>query len=190
MRIFNPLRSIWRKTLTHLGHVRTLSMPYFRSEERWSARFLLLAIIGLNLGMVYVLVLLNDWNRVFYDALQNHDEVVFWEQLKVFGMLAGAFIVVAVYRFYLTQLLEIRWRAWMTKDFLKASWNHAKDLHGIGQYASTAWEIFCRGTICENEPQDGALKVYWKWYKKNYENQESGNCQKIFQIKNRLTKAA
>jgi methyl-CpG-binding domain protein 4 len=78
----------------------------------------------------------------------------------------------------------------MTKDFLKASWNHAKDLHGIGQYASTAWEIFCRGTICENEPQDGALKVYWKWYKKNYENQESGNCQKIFQIKNRLTKAA
>jgi len=34
-------------------------------------------------------------------------------------MLAGAFIVVAVYRFYLTQLLEIRWRAWMTKDFLQ-----------------------------------------------------------------------
>jgi methyl-CpG-binding domain protein 4 len=27
----------------------------------------------------------------------------------------------------------------MTKDFLKPSWNQAKDLHGIGQYASTAW---------------------------------------------------
>jgi putative ATP-binding cassette transporter len=24
------------------------------------------------------LVLLNDWNRVFYDALQNRDAVVFW----------------------------------------------------------------------------------------------------------------
>lgn len=124
MRIFNPLRSIWRKTTTHLGHVRTLSMPYFRSEERWSARFLLLAIIGLNLGMVYVLVQFNEWNRVFYDALQNHDEAVFWEQLKVFGMLAAVFIVVAVYRFYLTQLLEIRWRAWMTKDFLNRWTTH------------------------------------------------------------------
>lgn len=36
----------------------------------------------------------------------------------MFGILATAFIVVAVYRFYLTQLLEIRWRAWMTRDFI------------------------------------------------------------------------
>ena len=105
MRIFNPIRSIWRKTRIHLGKVWTLSLPYFRSDERWSARFLLLACVALNLGLVYVLVLLNEWNRVFYDALQNRDEVVFWEQIKVFCMLAGAFIVVAVYRFYLTQLL-------------------------------------------------------------------------------------
>jgi putative ATP-binding cassette transporter len=102
-----------------------LSLPYFRSEERWSARGLLLAAIALNLGMVYVLVLLNDWNRVFYDALQNRDAVVFWAQLKMFAMLAGAFIVVAVYRFYLTQLLEIRWRAWMTRDFLQRWTTHS-----------------------------------------------------------------
>jgi len=108
-----------RKIRTHLRHVWHLSLPYFRSEERWRARFLLLACIGLNLGMVYVLVLLNDWNRVFYDALQNRDADVFWQQLQMFGMLATAFIVVAVYRFYLTQLLEIRWRAWMTRDFIR-----------------------------------------------------------------------
>jgi len=118
MRSFNPFRSMWQKTRVHLRHVWFLSLPYFRSEERWSARLLLLACVALNLGMVYVLVLLNDWNRVFYDALQNRDAPVFWEQLKVFAMLAGAFIVVAVYRFYLTQLLQVRWRAWMTKDFL------------------------------------------------------------------------
>ena len=114
----HPLRSIWRKTRAHLGKVWALSWPYFRSEERWSARLLLLACVALNLGMVYVLVQLNEWNRVFYDALQNRDEAVFWEQLKVFCTLAGAFIVVAVYRFYLTQLLEIRWRHWMTRQFL------------------------------------------------------------------------
>ena len=124
MRLFNPFRSMWQKTRVHLRHVWFLSLPYFRSEQRWSARFLLLACIALNLGMVYVLVLLNDWNRVFYDALQNRDAAVFWEQLKVFGMLASAFIVVSVYRFYLTQLLEIRWRNWMTNDFLSRWTTH------------------------------------------------------------------
>lgn len=124
MSLFTPVRLLWRKIRTHLRHVWQLSLPYFQSEERWRARFLLLACIALNLGMVYVLVLLNDWNRVFYDALQNRDSAVFWEQLQVFGMLATAFIVVAVYRFYLTQLLEIRWRAWMTKDFLQRWTTH------------------------------------------------------------------
>jgi len=119
MSLFTPVRQMWRKVRIHLSNVWQLSLPYFRSQERWRARFLLVSCIGLNLAMVYVLVLLNDWNRVFYDALQNRDAAVFWEQLKMFAMLAGAFIVVAVYRFYLTQLLEIRWRAWMTKDFLQ-----------------------------------------------------------------------
>jgi putative ATP-binding cassette transporter len=124
MSLFTPVRQMWRKVRIHLSNVWQLSLPYFRSQERWRARFLLLACIGLNLGMVYVLVLLNDWNRVFYDALQNRDAEVFWQQLQVFAMLAGAFIVVAVYRFYLTQLLEIRWRAWMTKDFLQRWTTH------------------------------------------------------------------
>ncbi|MDP3311311.1 MAG: ABC transporter ATP-binding protein/permease, partial [Polaromonas sp.] len=36
-----------------------------------------------------------------------------------FTYLAFAFIIIAVYRFYLTQLLEIRWRAWMTAHYLE-----------------------------------------------------------------------
>jgi vitamin B12/bleomycin/antimicrobial peptide transport system ATP-binding/permease protein len=96
-----------------------LTRPYFQSEDKWKARGLLLAIVALNLGAVYMLVLLNDWNRVFYDALQNKDQPVFWVQLGRFTYLAFAFIIIAVYRFYLTQLLEIRWRAWMTTHYLQ-----------------------------------------------------------------------
>ena len=80
---------------------------------------LLLAIVVLNLAAVYMLVLLNEWNRVFYDALQNKDAAVFWAQLARFTYLAFAFIIIAVYRFYLTQLLEVRWRAWMTANYLE-----------------------------------------------------------------------
>ena len=101
------------------GRVRALAAPYFRSEDKWKARGLLAAIVALNLGAVYMLVLLNEWNRVFYDALQNKDAAVFWAQLARFTYLAFAFIIIAVYRFYLTQLLEVRWRAWMTANYLQ-----------------------------------------------------------------------
>src|SRR3954471_22589075 len=103
-----------------------LTTPYFSSEQRWRARGLLAAIVALNLASVYLLVQLNEWNRVFYDALQEHNQPVFWEQLGRFTYLAFAYIVVAVYRFYITQLLEMRWRAWMTHHYLER-WlrNHA-----------------------------------------------------------------
>ncbi|WHZ12707.1 MAG: Efflux ABC transporter, permease/ATP-binding protein [Burkholderiaceae bacterium] len=101
-----------------------LSLPYFRSEQKWKARALLAAIIALNLAAVYLLVLLNQWNRTFYDALQNKNEPVFWTQLGRFTYLAFTFIVIAVYRFYLTQLLELRWRAWMTGYYLQRWLSH------------------------------------------------------------------
>lgn len=114
------LVSQWQKSRLQLSRVWALSSPYFlHAEERWRARGLLAACVALNLGMVYLMVLLNDWNRVFYDALQNRNAEVFWQQLRVFALLATCFILVAVYRFYLTQLLELRWRAWMTRDYLE-----------------------------------------------------------------------
>lgn len=107
-RFGNFLRQVWH-----------LSAPYFRSsDERWKARGLLVAIVALNLGAVYMLVQINEWNRVFFDALQNKNQDVFWTQLGRFTYLAMIFIVIAVYRFYLTQLLQVRWRAWMTRDLM------------------------------------------------------------------------
>ncbi|MDP2819095.1 MAG: ABC transporter ATP-binding protein/permease [Polaromonas sp.] len=113
-----------------------LTRPYFQSEEKWKARGLLLAIVLLNLAAVYMLVLLNEWNRVFYDAVQEKNQPVFWEQLGRFTYLAFAFIIIAVYRFYLTQLLEVRWRAWMTAHYLQR-WlsNHAFYQMELARYA-------------------------------------------------------
>ncbi|MBX9612787.1 MAG: ABC transporter ATP-binding protein/permease [Burkholderiales bacterium] len=105
------------KTLAR--RVWVLSLPYFQSDQKWKARALLVAIVVLNLLAVYMLVLLNDWNRLFYDALQNKDQPVFWQQLGRFTYLAFAYIIIAVYKFYLTQLLEMRWRQWMTAHYLE-----------------------------------------------------------------------
>jgi putative ATP-binding cassette transporter len=99
--------------------VWTLTQPYFHSEDKWKARSMLAAIVALNLGLVYLNVLFNDWNKYFYDALQQKNSAEFWHQLVRFTYLAFAIIVVAVYQFYLTQLLQMRWRAWMTSQYMR-----------------------------------------------------------------------
>lgn len=109
-----------------VARVWALSVPYFKSEDKWKARGLLLAIVLLNLGTVYMAVQFNDWYRVFYDALEKRDQPVFWQQMGRFSYLAFGAIIIAVYKFYLTQLLQMRWRAWMTRNYL-TRWlsNHA-----------------------------------------------------------------
>ncbi len=99
--------------------VWALATPFFASEQKWKARAMLAAIVLLNLAAVYMLVLINDWYRLFYDALEKRDQAVFWTQLWRFAYLAFGYIVIAVYKFYITQLLEIRWRAWMTTHYLQ-----------------------------------------------------------------------
>jgi putative ATP-binding cassette transporter len=100
-------RAIWR-----------LIKPYWSSEEKWRAWRLLAAVIGLALGMVYLNVLFNLWNREFYNALENKDFAEFKHQLWRFSYLAFIYIAVAIYRIYLTQALQIQWRAWMTRQYM------------------------------------------------------------------------
>lgn len=109
---------------TFVRRVGVLAAPYFRSEDKWKARGLFLAIVLLNLGTVYMAVQFNDWYRVFYDALEKKDQVVFWQQLGRFSYLAFGAIIIAVYKFYLTQLLQMRWRSWMTRDYLHRWLSH------------------------------------------------------------------
>jgi putative ATP-binding cassette transporter len=103
---------------TFLGNVWKLSAPYWRSEEKWRAWGLLAAIVALSLGSVYMLVLLNEWNRQFYNALEQKDERDFFALLGYFCLLAAIYIAVAVYETYLEQMLQMRWRIWLTRQYL------------------------------------------------------------------------
>jgi putative ATP-binding cassette transporter len=94
--------------------------PYWISEDRWPARGLLLVVVALTLGMVYLSVLLNQWNNDFFSALQERNSAMFRQQLIRVCWLVGVFIVLAVYQLYLNQMLEIRWRRWLTERYLRA----------------------------------------------------------------------
>jgi putative ATP-binding cassette transporter len=111
-----------------------LARPYWFAQERqrielwgfsvtmseaWIARGLLGLIIGLSVLSVYMAKLFNDWNARFYNALQDRNAEVFWYELTYWIVLAAIFITVAVYRLYLSQLLTIRWRRWLSEVYFR-----------------------------------------------------------------------
>lgn len=106
---------------TFLRDLWALTRPYWFSDERWSARALLAVIVSLSLGLVYLEVLFNRWQNDFYNALQNKDMTAFYELLWYFSFLASIFIAAAVYQSYLNQMLQIRWRRWLTEKYF-AEW--------------------------------------------------------------------
>jgi vitamin B12/bleomycin/antimicrobial peptide transport system ATP-binding/permease protein len=98
-----------------------ISKPYWVSEERWAARGLLALIIAINLTIVWVNVSLNSWNGEFYNSLQDKKFELFKRLVLEFFGWAFLFIVLTVYQQYLTQMLQIRWRTWLTHQWL-ARW--------------------------------------------------------------------
>jgi putative ATP-binding cassette transporter len=101
------MRAAWR-----------IAKPYWASEEKWSAWGLLLAVVLLNLGTVYISVRINEWNNAFYDALQTLNGAEFFRQVGIFCFLAALAIIMSVYALYFNQMLQIRWRRWLTRRYL------------------------------------------------------------------------
>lgn len=91
---------------------------YWVGEERWAARSLLISIVSLNLGLVFVNVLQNKANGTLFTALQQRDASGFYTALASVVFLILLYLSVAVLRVYLTQTLELRWRRWLTDDFV------------------------------------------------------------------------
>jgi vitamin B12/bleomycin/antimicrobial peptide transport system ATP-binding/permease protein len=121
-----PDAGFWKKTWR-------LIWPYFKSNEWKSAWTLLVVVIALSLGTVYVAVLINSWYGEFYTALEKKDLTLipvtigsyelftlnrFFYLMGQFTLLAFLAIIIAVYRIYLQQVLEIRWRRWMTYQLM------------------------------------------------------------------------
>jgi len=111
-----------RGLISTLATVWRIASPYFfRSDDRWPGRLLLTAVIAIELSIVAITVLINEWNARFYNALQDRDWNAFVYELGYFCVLAAAFILLAVYQLYLNQWLQIRWRRWLTAEYL-AHW--------------------------------------------------------------------
>jgi putative ATP-binding cassette transporter len=129
--IRSTLATVWR-----------IAAPYFRSEDRLAGRALLAAVIAIELSLVLINVLLNQWNNRFYNALQEKNWEGFVREIGIFCLLATLYVALAVYQLYLNQWLQIRWRRWMTSTYL-GQW-----LHNANHY-----RMQLRGDAADNPDQ-------------------------------------
>ena len=108
--------------MTRLGQlaldVWILTKGYWGSEERRSARLLLISVIGLNLGLVVVNVMQNEANGSLFTALQQQNAPGFYHAFVIVILLILLYLLVAVLRVYLDQTLQLRWRRWLTDQYV------------------------------------------------------------------------
>lgn len=97
------------------GTLSLWPIPKVNAPERWIAFVLLGVIIVINLAQVGITVRLNEWNREFYDAIQNKNQPEFWRQLlEVWMPIVAVFILSNIIELVLVSVFKIRWREWMT----------------------------------------------------------------------------
>lgn len=129
--IRSTLATVWR-----------IAAPYFRSEDKFAGRLLLATVISIELSLVAIDVLLNQWYNHFYNALQEKNWDGFVWELGVFTVLATCSVALSIYQLYLNQWLQIRWRRWMTSLYL-GQW-----LHNANHY-----RMQLRGDAADNPDQ-------------------------------------
>jgi putative ATP-binding cassette transporter len=99
----------------------SVAMPYFRSEDRVAGRLLLLGIVAGELALVYLAVLIANWNASFFNALEARNWNAFSRELIVFCLIVLGATAITASNYFCGQTLQIRWRRWLTANYV-SSW--------------------------------------------------------------------
>jgi len=91
---------------------------YWQSPHKFSAYVFTASVLFLTIMLVGFDVVFNYWYNYFYNALQEYKVHATIRLLFVFTILAGINIVIAVYRYYLSQLFGLKWRRWLTEQLM------------------------------------------------------------------------
>lgn len=102
-----------------LKNFYSLSKPYWGRKSNWLAWLIVSVVIGIGSVITYLNVQISNWSKGFYDALSNFEIEKSYTLLNEYFIYISIFIVINAYRTWLRKLLIIRWREFMTKQFLE-----------------------------------------------------------------------
>ena len=134
--------SFGKRMLAVLGLIFVIGMLYqvllkwthFGAERihAWGLAFLVLFLstVNVKLGVEFI-----EWSGNFWESVKNKDKVAYYAGLILFTKLAFGSIIVGIYRQYFGQLLQIRWRTWLTEKYTSRYFSdnrfyHLEQIHG------------------------------------------------------------
>lgn len=106
-----------RQTL--FSEIMGMVAAFWAARERNKLMLLAAALVAVIGATAYVQILLNAWNRPFYNALTHKDFSGFLQQLGVFAELAGILLVLNVAQRWLNQTSKVVLRQGLVHDLLK-----------------------------------------------------------------------
>lgn len=110
-----PVRAEERRLRQYLA---SMVAAFNGSPLRGTLILLAVGIFAVILATAYGQIILNSWNKPFYDALQQRDMQAFLAQLLVFFEIAGALLVLNIAQLWLNQMLHLKLREALTRDMI------------------------------------------------------------------------
>lgn len=128
---------MFEKSITFGKKLWVLLCPYWRSEERWLSGAMIIGVFFLCIGHIYMAVLFNDWQKYFFNAMQNRDIDAWLHQLVYYVLIKVPLVIIEVYKEYLCKSMQIRWRRWLSERYIE-NWIEGKAYWQLEQTTSKA----------------------------------------------------
>jgi putative ATP-binding cassette transporter len=98
---------------------RIWPFPAFQISERRLAIAMVVLLVLINQAQVGMSLRISFFSRDWFNAMQNMDAAAFWSQLfTVFVPWAFLFVATSVLEYVVMSILIIRWRRWLTNDYV------------------------------------------------------------------------
>lgn len=106
------------QTIGFIAQVRMMTGALWESGVRNQLIMLSATLLTFILVTAYGQVLLNRWNVPFYDAISRRDIPAFFDQLRMFGVIAGTLLLLNVAQTWFNQITALKMRDGLARDLV------------------------------------------------------------------------
>lgn len=117
------MAALWALIWLPLAVAVALGLLYFAAIKRftpqkerihaWGLAFLVIALSTIDVKIGVELI---NWSGDFWENVKNKDVATFIPGLVLFSQLAFFSIIAGIYRIYFRQMLQVRWRTWLSEN--------------------------------------------------------------------------
>lgn len=118
--------------IAEFGLIWKIITPFWKSEQKYKAWAMLIAILIVNALIVYGMVELNKWSNNLFNTIQEKNLQEFYRQLSIFVPIVIAIVIIFNINDYLVAILKFNWRQWMTTQ-LSDKWLYNNNFYRVMQ---------------------------------------------------------